>query len=185
MTEVVMHEVLDSLAKIGRQWALGESVGRVWGFLLFKSCPVTQQEIEEGTGYSRGLISRCLKVLDMTNRIEVRRAGQEKRYSVNTSLTESFVEMLKRFSAEIINPMCELLSKTVDKIEEGKVRDNFRTLLNEYKKLYLAVYIFAGIIEDININALAADMEDVVDYVVTVDIEDLAEYEEKSRLQRG
>ena len=58
MSEVAMQEVLDSLAKIGKQWDLGESVGRVWGFLLFKSCPVTQREIEEGTGYSSGLISR-------------------------------------------------------------------------------------------------------------------------------
>ena len=60
MSDEAMREVLDSLAKIGKQWGIGESVGRVWGFLLFKSCPVTQREIEEGTGYSRGLVSRSL-----------------------------------------------------------------------------------------------------------------------------
>ena len=65
MSEEAMREVLDSLAKIGKQWGLGESVGRVWGFLLFKSCPVTQREIQEGMGYSRGLISRCLRHLKL------------------------------------------------------------------------------------------------------------------------
>ena len=30
MSEEAMREVLDSLAKIGKQWGLGESVGRVW-----------------------------------------------------------------------------------------------------------------------------------------------------------
>jgi DNA-binding transcriptional regulator GbsR (MarR family) len=88
MSEVVMHEVLDSLAKMGKQWDLGEPVGRVWGFLLFKSCPVTQKEIEDGTGYSRGLISRCLKILEKMPLIEVSRVRKENLYSVNTSLTE-------------------------------------------------------------------------------------------------
>jgi len=52
-------------------------VGRVWGFLLFKSCPVTQKEIEEGTGYSRGLISRSLRELKRGPMIEVKREGRE------------------------------------------------------------------------------------------------------------
>ena len=180
-----MQEVVDSLAKIGKHWDLGESVGRVWGFLLFKSCPVTQREIEEGTGYSRGLISRCLKMLEMTDRIEVRREGQENHYTIKTSLTESFGEMLKRFSTEILNPMSELLTENMDKIEDAKVRETFRTLLHEYKKLYLAILIFTGIIEDINVNALAADMGDLEEYVVTVNIEYKEEYEQKEIDNKG
>jgi len=86
----VMQEVLDSLAKIGKQWGLGAPVGRVWGFLLFKSCPVTQREIEEGTGYSRGLVSRSLKKLKMGPMIEISREGREILYLANTSLTEEF-----------------------------------------------------------------------------------------------
>jgi DNA-binding transcriptional regulator GbsR (MarR family) len=185
MTDNAMQEVVDSLAKIGKHWDLGESVGRVWGFLLFKSCPVTQREIEEGTSYSRGLISRCLKMLEMTDRIEVRREGQENHYTIKTSLTESFGEMLKRFSTEILNPMSELLSENMDKIEDAKVRETFRTLLHEYKKLKLALLIFSGTIEDINVNALAADMGDLEEYVVTVNIEDKEEYEQKESDNKG
>jgi DNA-binding transcriptional regulator GbsR (MarR family) len=155
----VMREVLDSLAKMGKQWDLGESVGRVWGFLLFKSCPVTQREIEEGTGYSRGLISRCLKVLKRGPMIEVKREGREIRYSVNTSLTDSFGELLKRFLADNIKPMIELLSTSQDKIGDAKVKETFHALINEYKKLNLAVLLFSKIID--NINTMPVGVENV------------------------
>jgi len=149
MTEV-MQEVLDSLAKIGKQWGLGAPVGRVWGFLLFKSCPVTQREIEEGTGYSRGLVSRSLKVLKKGPIIEVSREGREIHYLVNTSLTESFGELLKRFLADNIKPMIELLSTSQDKIGDAKVKEIFHALINEYKKLNLAVLLLSRIMNDIN-----------------------------------
>lgn len=166
MSEVAMQEVLDSLAKIGKQWDLGgEPVGRVWGFLLFKSCPVTQKEIEEGTGYSRGLISRCLKVMEKMPLIEVRREGKENLYSVNTSLTEGFGELVKRFLTYKINPMIELLSGSLDKIEDPKVRETFLALLQEYKKLKLTILIFFKVIEDINVNAVAVDVDGIEDYV--------------------
>jgi len=170
MSEVAMQEVLDSLAKIGKQWDLGgESVGRVWGFLLFKSCPVTQREIEEGTGYSRGLISRCLRELKKMPLLEVSRVGNENLYSINTSLTEGFGELLKRFLTVKITPMVELLSGTVDKIEDEKVRETFLALLREYKKLKLAVLIFSRVMDDININEIVEETEDIEDYVKKID----------------
>ena len=146
----VMREVLDSLAKIGKQWGIGESVGRVWGFLLFKSCPVTQREIEEGTGYSRGLVSRSLGKLKKGPMIRVERKGREIRYSVNTSLTESFGDLLKRFLAENIKPTIELLSASRDKIGDAKVKENFTVMLHEYRKLKLAVLIFSRIMDELN-----------------------------------
>ena len=155
----VMQEVLDSLAKMGKQWDLGESVGRVWGFLLFKSCPVTQSEIEEGTGYSRGLISRCLTTLKRRNMITVTLDGRENHYSVNTSLSEGFGGLLHRFVSDNIKPMIELLSENSDKINDTKVRETFQALINEYKKLNFAILLFARIIEDINTNAIPVDME--------------------------
>jgi DNA-binding transcriptional regulator GbsR (MarR family) len=171
MSEVVMHEVLDSLAKIGKQWGLGgESVGRIWSFLLFKSCPVTQREIEEGTGYSRGLISRCLKIMAKMPLIEVRRMGmgKENLYSVNTSLTDGLSELLKHFLTDKINPMIELLSGTVDKIEDAKVRETFLALLHEYKKLHLAIRVFAKIIN--NINTMHIEVEEVEDVAEGISI---------------
>ncbi len=158
----VMQEVLDSLAKIGKQWGLGESVGRVWGFLLFKSCPVTQREIEEGTGYSRGLVSRSLKRLELGPMIEVTREGREILYLANTSLTDGFGELMKHFLTDRIKPMIELLSGNLDKIGDAKVRETFLALINEYKKLNLAVLLFSKLIDDINMRTgMVEDVEEL------------------------
>jgi len=154
----VMREVLDSLAKIGKQWGIGESVGRVLGFLLFKSCPVTQREIEEGTGYSRGLVSRSLGKLKKGPMIRVERKGREIRYSINTSLTESFGDLLKRFLADDIKPMIELLSASRDKIGDAKVKETFTAMLHEYRKLKLAVLIFSRIMD--MLNTMPIDIEE-------------------------
>jgi DNA-binding transcriptional regulator GbsR (MarR family) len=161
MSEVAMPEVLDSLAKIGKQWELGESVWRVWGCILFKSCPISQREIEEGTGYSSGLISISLQKLKMANMINEINMGGEMRYSVNTSLTDAFGKFSKVFFVDNLQPVIALLSENLDKIEDAKVKNTFRELINECKKLNLVVLILPGIIEDINTSAIPVDMENV------------------------
>jgi len=159
----VMREVLDSLAKIGKQWDLGAPVGRVWGFLLFKSCPVTQREIGEGTGYSGGLISRSLRKLERGNMINVTSEGRElHHYSLNTSLTDGFRELLKRFLADNIKPMIELLSTNLDKIEDAGVKKTFHELINEYKELYLAIHILSRLTDEItSAGSLLVDIENL------------------------
>ncbi|MBC8521941.1 MAG: hypothetical protein H8D26_08155 [Methanomicrobia archaeon] len=154
MSEIAMPEVLDSLAKIGEQWELGESVWRVWGCILFKSCPVSQREIEKGTGYSSGLIGINLQKLKMANLINEINMGGEMRYSVNTSLTDAFGKFSKHFFEDNLRPVVALLSKNLDKIEDAKVKNTFRELINECKKLSLVVLIHSRIIEDINTSAI-------------------------------
>jgi len=161
MSDTAMQEVLASLAKMGKQWGLGAPVGRVWGFMLFKSCPVTQKEIEKGMGYSRGLISRSLSKLKRINMINVATEGRESRYSVNTSLINGFSEFLKLFLEDDIKPMIELLSGNSDKTEDVVVRKSFHALINEYKKLQLAVLIFSKILNDITTSTTTIDIENL------------------------
>lgn len=162
MSDSAMQEVLASLAKMGKQWGLGAPVGRVWGFMLFKSCPVTQREIGEGTGYSGGLISRSLGKLKRINMINVATGGREARYSVNTSLINGFSEFLKLFLDDDIKPMIELLSENSDKTEDVKVRKSFHALINEYKKLYLAIHILSRMIDEItSAGTLFVDIENL------------------------
>jgi DNA-binding transcriptional regulator GbsR (MarR family) len=169
----VMREVLDSLAKMGKQWGLEAPVGRVWGFLLFNSRPVTQREIEEGTGYSRGLISRSLSRLKSINMITVATGGRESRYSVNTSLIKGFSAFLKSFLEDNVKPMIELLSVNLDKNEDVVVRKSFHELISEYKKLYLAIHILARMIDEItSAGTLLVDIEnlDVVEVAKKISI---------------
>jgi len=149
MSDTAMQEVLTSLSKMGKQWGLGAPVGRVWGFMLFKSCPVTQREIGEGTCYSGGLISRSLSKLKRINMINVATGGREAHYSVNMSLINGFSEFLKLFLNDDIKPMIELLSGNLDNTEDVKVRKGFHALINEYKKLYLAIHVVSQMIDEI------------------------------------
>ncbi len=162
MSDGAIQEVLASLAKMSKQWGLGASVGRIWGFLLFKSCPVTQREIGEGTGYSGGLISRSLSKLKRINMINVVAEGREYRYSVNTSLINGFSEFLKLFLEDNVKPMIELLSENSDETEDVKVRKSFHALISEYKKLYLAIHILSQMIDEItSAGTLLVDIENL------------------------
>jgi len=145
-----MPDVLDSLAKIGSEWELGELAWRVWGCILFHSCPVSQKEIEESTGYSSGLISISLRKLKMANMINEINMGGDIRYYVNTSLTDAFGNFSKRFFEDNIKPVIALLSEKLDKIEDAKLKKTFCELINESKKLDPVVLTLSMIIEDIN-----------------------------------
>jgi DNA-binding transcriptional regulator GbsR (MarR family) len=151
---IVRQEVLDALAQIGKQGDLGESVVRVWGCILLKSCPVSQREIEEGTGYSSGLVSISLRKLKMANMINETYMGGEKRYYVNTSLTDAFGKFSKRFFVDNIKPVIALLSENLDIIEDAKVKKALCELINECKKLNPVILILSRIIEDINSSAI-------------------------------
>ncbi len=152
-----MPEVLDSLAKIGEQWELGESVWRVWGCILLHSCPVSQKEIEEGTGYGSGLITINLQKLKMADMINEINMGGDIRYYVNTSLTDAFGKFSKRFFEDNIKPVIVLLSENLDKIENAKVKKALCELINECKKLNPLVLVLSEIIEDINTSAIAGE----------------------------
>ena len=157
MSEAAMPEVLDSLSKIGKQWELGESVWRIWGCILFKSCPVSQKEIEEGTGYSSGVVSISLKKLKMANMIKGIIMGGDTRYFVNTSLTDAFGTFSKLFFEDNIKPVIALLSENLDKIEDAKVKKALCELINECKKLNPVVLALSRIIEDINTSAITGE----------------------------
>ncbi len=150
----VSQELLDALAEIGKQGDLGEPVVRVWSCILFKSCPISKKEIEEGTGYSSGLVSLSLRKLKIVNMINEIYMGGEKRYYVNTSLTDAFDKFSKRFFVDNIQPMIALLSENLDIIENVRVKKALFELINECKKLNPVIHIFSRIIEDINTNAI-------------------------------
>ncbi len=163
---IVRQELLDALAEIGKQGDLGESVVRVWSCILFKSCPISKKEIEEGTGYSSGLVSLSLRKLKMTHMINETYMGGEKRYYVNTSLTDAFGKFSKRFFVDNIQPMIALLSENLDIIDNARVKKALFELINECKKLNPVIHIFSRVIEDINTNAMPGGKKEKRDGIV-------------------
>jgi len=170
-----MQEALDSFAKVGKHCGMGESVGRIWGFLLLKACPVTQREIEEGTGLSRGLISKCLQEMEERTAVDADKSGKEIRYSINSSLATSFGELVGRQYEERIKLMIEFLSELSGAIEDEKVRESFLSIIGEYKKLSLAFLLFPKIID--LINGMDIEVKDVEEVAkgISIKLEDVME----------
>jgi DNA-binding transcriptional regulator GbsR (MarR family) len=159
MSEEAWPEVQELLGGIGKHWELGESAWRIWGCILFKSCPISQKEIARGTGYSSGVVSLSLNKLKMANMIKGILMGGETRYYVNTSLSEAFSTFSKLFFEDNLKPLISLLAENMDKVEDSKVKDRFRELIDECKKLNLLVLIQSRIIEQINASGIPAETE--------------------------
>ncbi|HDS46075.1 MAG TPA: hypothetical protein ENN68_08340 [Methanomicrobia archaeon] len=157
MGEEAWPEVQKALGNIGKQWELGESAWRIWGCILFKSCPISQREIELGTGYSRGTVRISLQKLKLANMTKEILMGGETRYYVNTSLTEAFGTFSRLFFEDNIQPVIALLAGNLDKVENPRVQNRFRELIEECKKLQFIVLVQSRIIEHINTSAIAAE----------------------------
>ncbi len=149
MNEKSIKKILSSFGKISKQWGIGEPVGKVWGFLLFKSKPITQKEIEKGTQYSRGLVSRSLKKLKELNMIFTIKKGKEFYYSTNASLIKGFNKIIKNFLETEIKPLIESLSKNLNKIEDAAIKKNIHRMINEYKKLDKGILVFSKTMESV------------------------------------
>jgi DNA-binding transcriptional regulator GbsR (MarR family) len=157
MSEVAEAWVQESLGKISGRWGLGESMWRIWGCILFKSCPVSQKDIELSTGYSRGTVRLNLQKLKMASMIKEVSMGGETFYIVNTSLTDAFGHFSKQFFEDNIQPLLSALAEHLDTVEDPKVQRTFRELIDECKKLQILVLVQLRIIEHINTSAIAAE----------------------------
>jgi DNA-binding transcriptional regulator GbsR (MarR family) len=148
MTEPSAAGLLSSFAKISKQWGLGESVGRIWGFLLFEARPLSQKQIEERINFSRGLISRSLTKLGELGMIEKFKKGRESYYTANTSLISGFNKVIEDFLRTEIEPAIKQLSKNLSKIEDETTRIKIRRLINEYERLDLGISVFSKIMRN-------------------------------------
>jgi DNA-binding transcriptional regulator GbsR (MarR family) len=156
--------MLDAAAKAGKMLGVGESVGRIWGFMLLKSRPVTQTEIEAATGYSRGLISQCLQGMEARTVINVERAGREKHYSINPALATSYGEFIGRQYEERMKQVIEFLSEFADAISDARIRDSLLAIRDEYKKVSIAFILtprIIGLINDRDIESMEDDVKDM------------------------
>jgi len=156
--------MLDAAAKVGRILGVGESVGRIWGFMLLTSRPVTQKEIEDGTGYSRGMISQCLQGMEARTVITVERVGREKRYSINPALATSYGAVIGQHYEERMKQVIEFLTELADSITDERIRDSLLAIRDEYKKLSIAFVLtprIIALINEWNIDGMEDDVKDI------------------------
>ncbi len=140
--EQIEKNFIDKIGKITKQWGLGEPTGRVWSVLLFAGFPVSQRKIAEKTGYSLGLVSPSLKILEKLDMITITRGkGKEKLYGTIGSFVESFNEMMKRFLKKDIKPLIEQLE--LYEINDVDKKKNLNKLAKEYKSLEMYLNLFS------------------------------------------
>lgn len=147
MMEINTNELLSSFARMSKQWGLGESVGRIWGFLLLEARPLSQKQIEESINYSRGLISRSLTKLIELGMIEKFKEGRESYYSANTSLISGFNRVMEDFLRTDIEPVIKYLSRNLGKIEDETTRAKIRRMISEYERLDIGISVFSKIMK--------------------------------------
>ena len=132
--EKTKNQFMNQVASIGKQWGLGESVGRVWGLLLFEDEPLSQKEIAKECKYSLSLVSPSIKFLEKMGLVGiVGKREREKLYVATLSFLEAFEKILSNFLQLNIEPIIDLLSEA-EKTGDKKTAKRLKKITNEYKK---------------------------------------------------
>jgi len=138
------NEFTYRVARIGKQWGLGEPAGRVWGILLFNAKPLTQKEIAKQCNYSLGLVSQSLKILEHLGMITtIGRRERKKLYTATVSFIDSFEKLLYNFMKTEIRPIIRLLSSNIEKVKDEEIRNRLDALMKDYKKMDLLLAFFS------------------------------------------
>jgi len=136
MEQTFIIDFIHQVGKIGKQWGLSEPAGRVWGVLLFNKQPLCQREIADKSEYSPGLVSTSLKILEQLGMVSITPSkGREKHYEAKTTLTEGFVQLLKRFIDQDLKHTINTLSENRKLITEVRVKKRVDSLMREYQRL--------------------------------------------------
>jgi len=127
-------EFYHRVSQIGKAWGLGEPAGRIWGVLLLSDKPLAQREVAEEAGYSLGLVSTSIRILDSKGVIALADTkGREKQYYLQESFFGSFGLLFRQFVELSVRPMLQLLEENKGvKGESGKKVDQ---LIDDYNRL--------------------------------------------------
>lgn len=141
-------EFIHRLGKVGKQWGLGESAGKIWGTLLLIGRPLTQKEIAEHCGYSLGLVSRNLNVLSHLGIVHYSgRKVHEKLYKPTTSFIGTFEKLVLNFMETEVNPIIDLLGQIKSDEKDKDVRSGIEDLIGDYRKMLVFLNFFNKILE--------------------------------------
>jgi len=134
---------------ISEKWGLGRPLGRVLGILILSPKPLTQHEIVLSTNYSPSLVSTALSMLESLGMVSiVGRRGRRKLYKAAVTFIDAFKSFINRFIDNDLNPVIELLSSNIDKIQDENKRAHVKNILDEYMKLKALMKIFSGMIDN-------------------------------------
>jgi len=136
MIHKIREQFIYKTAKIGKQWGIGEPAGKVWGVLMFSEKPLTQKEMCKQSGYSIGLISRSITVLENLGMVsDIGRRNKEKLYSASASATDFLGKLMINLLENNIKPIISLLDTNKESVNDKKIKLRMNTLIKDYSKI--------------------------------------------------
>ena len=127
-------EFVNRVGRLSRQLDIGESAGRIWGILLVRNKPLTQQEIVKESVYSLSLVSPLLHSLQRFGMVSIAgKQGKKRLYSPTISFIEFFEHAMRELMERDVKPMVELLSSNLADVKEQDIKQRFKRLISEYQ----------------------------------------------------
>ncbi|RLG57162.1 MAG: hypothetical protein DRN88_03045 [Candidatus Hydrothermarchaeota archaeon] len=120
------RDIVDRIARVSELWGLDESVGIIFGALLFSSKPLALEEIAEISNYSVSSVCQKMKLLENLGYVRrIKKSGSKKIYY---EVEYDLANMIKRFiEASLKNEIMPMIS-TIDEYLE-----KYKKLLNSTK----------------------------------------------------
>lgn len=86
--ESLRRNIIDKIAKVSELWGLDESVGIVFGVLLFSSKPLNLEEIAKLSNYSVSSVCQKMKLLENLGYVKrmKKRGSKKSAIKLNTTL---------------------------------------------------------------------------------------------------
>ena len=141
-------EFIHRLGKVGKQWGISESGGKIWGTLLLIGKPLTQKEIAEHCEFSLGLVSRNLNVLLNLGIVYYSgKKGLEKLYKPSVSFISTFEKLVLNFMERDVTPIIELLENIKENEDNKEVKLRINNLINDYQRMLIFLDFFIKILE--------------------------------------
>ena len=135
MLNKIELELVIRLSRLISKWGLKDAVGKILATLLLAGSPLSQQEIAKLTGYSTGLISTSLALLESLGLVMmVRKSGRKKLYSATGSITEVFENFIRELINKQLSPTINFIKDNMSSIDD-RTKKSMRLILKEYEDL--------------------------------------------------
>ncbi len=141
--ESLRRNIIDKIAKVSELWGLDESVGIVFGVLLFSSKPLNLEEIAKLSNYSVSSVCQKMKLLENLGYVKrMKKRGSKKIcYKVEYDLANMIKRFIEASLKNEIMPMTSTIDEYLKKYEEllnaAEDKNEKREIENDIKKLQL------------------------------------------------
>ncbi len=123
------------IARLMSRWGFNYSEALVYSTLLLSTNPLTIDEISSQTGLSKSSVSSILKKLSREYAVLSTRRGRTKYFSPRLILAEKFLEQPKEMNEHEVRPLKKTISKMLNSLQDGKMRERLRGILEELTRL--------------------------------------------------